>query len=75
MQRLSKETIEGRVEFWTEELCEAPQDAICRLRHCFPDLAETDLLRMAKRHPETARLIRYCRQRVARYRRMLRGRK
>jgi hypothetical protein len=46
----------------------APQDTINRLRYCFPDLAESDLLAMALRHPAAKTERRRWRRRIRAHR-------
>ena len=58
--------------FWADELEGAKRDCVNRLRYAFPGLAESDLARMAAGHPETAAQMRYCRARLAFYRRLQR---
>lgn len=58
--------------FWADEAEEAKRDCVNRLRPAFPGLAESDLARMAAGHPETAAQMRYCRARLAFYRRLQR---
>ncbi len=52
MKRLTKREIEAAIELAEGQRDEAPEDTISRLRYCFPDLAESDLLAMALRHPD-----------------------
>ena len=47
MKRLTKREIEAAIELAEGQRDEAPEDTISRLRYCFPDLAESDLLAMA----------------------------
>ncbi len=74
MKKLTKKQIRDRVEFWKDEAFEALHNTVKRVRYAFPELDEPNLAAMAAKHPETARAIRYCRRRVARYRRMMRKR-
>ena len=43
---------EGSIEIQAEQ---AYQDTLQKLRHCLPDVADADLLLMAKYHPDTRR--------------------
>jgi hypothetical protein len=56
-----------RVELYQDEIAAAPQDTVNRLRYCFPDLADADLLAMALRHPEVMRSVNYWRGKLRRY--------
>jgi len=52
---------------------DAPQDAINRLRYCFPGLAHDVLLAMALKHPDVKRERRYHMRRAYAWRRRLKA--
>ncbi len=54
MQTRTRSEIEAELDLAEGQFAEAPQDTINRLRHCFPNLPERDLLAMALRHPDVA---------------------
>ena len=58
--------------FWADELEGAKRDCVNRLRYAFPELPESALAGMAVLHPAVAAQIRYCRKRLAYYRRLQR---
>ncbi len=58
--------------FWKDELEAAKRDCVNRLRYAFPELPESALAGMAVEHPAVAAQIRYCRKRLAYYRRLQR---
>ena len=72
-QRLFAVPADGAA-FWADELEGSNLDCVIRVRYAFPELLESGLAGMAVEHPAVAAQIRYCRKRLAYYRRLQRRR-
>jgi hypothetical protein len=71
MKARTRSEIEDALELAKASRDEAPEEAIRRLRYCFPDIDDGDRLAMALRHPEVKRERAYWRRRIRAHRRAL----
>jgi hypothetical protein len=67
----TRRSIECEIQFAADMIAAEPEDTINRLRYCFPDLDDKDLLAMALRHPTVARIVRRYTRRLRRHEREL----